>query len=81
MADTPTSIIVDIRPALSLVRRILESPSGADHAPHLLAMIADGGLLEIAPDAAGTGLRAVPSIELMRLADAAGVERPYQEHT
>lgn len=73
--DTTAPITLDLRPALSLVRRILESPSGADHAPHLLAMIADGGLLEIAPDAAGTGLRAVPSIELMRLADAAGVER------
>ena len=73
MADTPTSIIVDIRPALSLVRRILESPSGADHAPHLLAMIRDDNLVEIAPACDGLSLRAVPSIELVRVACAAGV--------
>ncbi len=75
MAATNPTITLNVRPALSLVRRILESPNGHLHAPHLLAMIADNGLLEIVPDAAGTGLRAVPSFELMRLADAAGVER------
>ncbi len=58
-----------------LVRRILESPKGAAHATHILAMIADGNVIEVIPDAAGTGFRVVPSLELMRVADAAGVER------
>ncbi len=75
MARTPYSLTVDTRPAFQLVRRILESPAGVDHAAHILAMIADGSLLEIIDDPFGTGLRAVPSFELMRLADAAGVER------
>lgn len=75
MARTPCSLTVDMRPALQLVRRILESPAGVDHATHILAMIADGNLLEIIDNPFGTGLRAVPSLELMRVADAAGVER------
>lgn len=75
MATNDPRIHVDMRPALGLVRRILESPSGVDHAPHLLAMIRDGNLLELIPSPSRDGFRAVPSIELMRVADAAGVER------
>jgi len=73
VASNPCSLTVDIRPAMQLVRRILESPTGADHANHILALIADGNLLEVIPDINRTGLRAVPSLELMRVADAAGV--------
>lgn len=75
MASNPCSITVDIRPAMQLVRRILESPTGADHAAHILAMIADGNLLDVISGRDGADLRAVPSLELMRVADAAGVER------
>lgn len=75
MASDPGPLRIDMRPAMQLVRRILESPTGPDHAAHILAMIADGNLLEIIDDPFGPGLRAVPSFELMRLADAAGVER------
>lgn len=75
VASNPCSITVDIRPAMQLVRRILESPNGAAHANHILAMIADGNVIEVVPNADGTGLRVVPSLELMRVADAAGVER------
>jgi hypothetical protein len=38
-------------------------------------MIADGNLLEVISGRDGADLRAVPSLELMRVADAAGVER------
>lgn len=70
-----SAITVDLRPALELVRRILASPTGVDHANHILAMIADGNLLEVISGRDGADLRAVPSLELMRVADAAGVER------
>lgn len=73
--DPCPPLVVDIRPAMQLVRRILESPTGADHAAHILAMIADGNLLEVISGRDGADLRAVPSLELMRVADAAGVER------
>jgi len=68
-----SAITVDLRPALELVRRILASLTGVDHAPHLLAMIRDDNLVEIAPACDGMSLRAVPSIELVRVACAAGV--------
>lgn len=75
MASDLGPIRIDTRPAMQLVRRILESPAGPDHAMHILAMIADGNVIEVVPNADGTGLRVVPPLELMRVADAAGVER------
>lgn len=73
MASDPGPITVDLRPALELVRRILASPTGVDHAPHLLAMIRDDNLVEIASSCDGVSLRALPSVELVRVACAAGV--------
>lgn len=75
MASDPGPIRIDMRPAMQLLRRILQSPAGVDHAPHILAMIKDGNLLEVISGSDGSDLRAVPSLELMRVADAAGVER------
>lgn len=69
------SIDVDMRPVLELARRILSSPKGRDCALHITAMIADRCLAEIIPHPRAPGLMAVPSLELMRLADEAGVER------
>lgn len=60
MASDPGPLRIDMRPAMQLVRRILESPAGPDHAMHILAMIADGNVIEVVPNADGTGLRVVP---------------------
>ena len=69
------SIEVDTGPALELVRRILLSPNGKRHALHMRAMLADLSIVEIIPHPHRAGLLAVPSLELMRLADECGVER------
>lgn len=74
MAADAARLVINMYPAMELVRRILATPDAARHASHVLAMIADGNLLEIGQPAPGDDrLRALPSVELLRLARAAGV--------
>jgi hypothetical protein len=67
------TIHFDPRPALRLLRDVLDSPSGTALATHVLAMIADQNVFEVSRNAANDGFVLVPSMELVRLARQAGV--------
>ncbi len=73
VASDDLSVRVDPRPALRLLRDVLDSPSGPSLATHVLAMIADQNVFEVVRNAAGDGFLLVPSMELVRLARQAGV--------
>ena len=73
VASDDLSVRVDPRPALRLLRDVLDSPSGPSLATHVLAMIANQNVFEVSRNAANDGFVLVPSMELVRLARQAGV--------
>lgn len=73
MASDSCTARVDLRPALRLLRDVLDSPAGPSLATHVLAMIADQNVFEVSRNAANDGFVLVPSMELVRLARQAGV--------
>lgn len=73
MASDSCTARVDLRPALRLLRDVLDSPAGPSLATHVLAMIADQNVFEVSRNAANDGFLLVPSMELVRLARQAGV--------
>ena len=73
MASDSCTARVDLRPALRLLRDVLDSPAGPSLATHVLAMIADQNVFEVSRNAANDGFVLAPSMELVRLARQAGV--------
>lgn len=69
-------ITIDLRLVLQIARRMAEAPSNPELIRHLEALMREQGMIELQGPAPGSGCtwRAVPSVQLLRVLSAYGVE-------